>query len=58
MSLSLFILALFVFLQSAPLLGWFTVDPKLIGIVGVVFVIVVIIEAIFYLSTGRFFLKR
>jgi uncharacterized membrane protein (DUF485 family) len=46
MSLSLFVLALYVFLQSAPAFNWFTVDPKLTAFVGIVFVIAVIVEAV------------
>ncbi len=45
MSLSTFILALYIFLESAVKLAWFSVDPKLTGLVGIVFVIVVILEA-------------
>lgn len=48
MSLSLFVLALYVLLQSAPAFGWFNVDPKFTGFVGIVFVIVVVLEAIFH----------
>jgi hypothetical protein len=46
MSLATFILALFVFLQSAVYLAWFAIDSKLIGAVGIVFVIIVIVEAV------------
>lgn len=46
MSLSTFILGLFIFLQSAVYLAWFKVDPKLLGFVGIAFVIVLIIEAL------------
>lgn len=46
MSLSMFILTLFVFLQSAVSLAWFSVDPKLLGFVGMAFVVVIIIEAL------------
>lgn len=52
MPLSTFILALFVFLQSSVLLEWFTVDPKFLGLVGVFFVIVVLVEALLVYS-GR-----
>ncbi len=45
MPLALFVLALYVFLESAVKLTWFSVDPKLTGLVGIVFVIVVILEA-------------
>lgn len=44
--LSLFVLTLWVFLQSGAGLGWFTVDSKLVGIVGMAFVIIVIVETI------------
>jgi hypothetical protein len=50
MSLSTFILALFVFLQSAVLLGWFSVDSKLIGFVGIAFVVVLVLESLGTLS--------
>lgn len=46
MRLSLFILGLFVFLQSGVYLAWFTVDAKLLGIVGMAFVVVLIIETL------------
>lgn len=46
MKLSTFILGLFVFLQSAVYLAWFAVDPKLLGVVGMAFVVVLIIEAL------------
>lgn len=48
MSLAMFILGLFVFLQSAVYLTWFTVDPKLLGLVGMVFVVVLLIEALWH----------
>jgi hypothetical protein len=47
MSLSLFVLALYVFLQSSPAFGWFSVDPKFTAFVGLLFVAVVVLEAIF-----------
>lgn len=46
MSLSTFLLGLFVFLQSSVLLGWFSVDSKLLGFVGLAFVAVLVIEAL------------
>lgn len=52
MSLSSFLLALYVFLQSAVYLTWFTVDPKLLGFVGMAFVVVFIIEVLLG-HTGR-----
>lgn len=45
--MSLFLLALYVFLQSAPAFHWFTVDPKFTAFVGIVFVIAVVVEGIF-----------
>lgn len=45
---SLFVLVLYVFLQSAPAFGWFTVDPKLQAIVGIAFVISVLVEVVLY----------
>lgn len=52
MPVSIFVLALWVFLQSAPAFGWFTVDPKLVGFVGIVFVVAVLIEAWFVAVRG------
>lgn len=46
MSLSTFVLGLFVFLLSAPLLDLFTVDPKFLGWVGVAFVVCLVLEAL------------
>jgi uncharacterized membrane-anchored protein len=46
MSISSFVLGLFVFLQSSALLGWFSVDNKLVGAVGIVFVAILVLEAI------------
>lgn len=46
MFLSLFLLGLYVFLQSAVYLAWFSVDPKLLGFVGMTFVVVLIIETV------------
>jgi len=40
----MFILALFVFLQSAVYLAWFAVDAKLLGFVGIAFVVVLFLE--------------
>lgn len=48
MSLSTFLLGLYVFLQSAVYLAWFVVDSKLLGLVGMAFVIVLIIEALWH----------
>jgi hypothetical protein len=46
MSLSTLFLALFVFLQSAALLGWFSVSSVVLGVVGLVFVIIVVVEGV------------
>lgn len=46
MNLSLFVLGLYVFLQSAVYLAWFNVDPKLLGFIGIAFVIILIIETV------------
>lgn len=46
MSLSTFILGLFVFLQSAVYLAWFDVDAKLLGFVGMAFVVVLVLETV------------
>lgn len=48
MSLSTFILGLYVFLQAAVYLAWFAVDAKLLGFVGITFVIVLLIEALWH----------
>lgn len=54
MSFSTFLLALYVFLQSEPVfLKWFDVDPKFTAFVGIVLVVVVVIEAIFWGVRGR-----
>jgi len=55
MRLSLFILGLFVFLQAGVLLTWFTVDPKLEGIVGMAFVIVLIVEVVLGAMGHRYY---
>lgn len=47
MSLSIFVLGLYVFLQSAVYLAWFAVDPKLLGFVGLAFVIILVLEFFF-----------
>jgi hypothetical protein len=60
MSFSLFVLALYVFLQSVPAFGWFTVDPKFTAFVGLLFVVVVVVEAVLT-HAGRmpkFFARR
>jgi hypothetical protein len=43
--MSLFLLALYVFLQSAPVYKWFTIDPKFTAFVGLVFVVVLLVES-------------
>lgn len=45
-TLSTFVLGLLVFLQSSVLLEWFTFEARFIGWVGVVFVAVLVFEAI------------
>lgn len=46
MPLSTFVLALWVFLQSAAVYNWFEVDPKLVAFVGMFFVLLVVVEAV------------
>lgn len=46
MSLSTFVLGLWVFLISSRSLEWFAVDQKLIGFVGIAYVVILVIEAI------------
>ena len=48
MPFSLFVLALYIFLESSVALGWFAVDPKFIGFVGILFVVVVVFDAVFW----------
>jgi hypothetical protein len=50
---SLFVLALWVFLISASqhFLGWFTVDDKLIGIVGIILTIALVLEGWFWVRS-------
>ena len=50
---SLFVLALYVLLQSAPVFKWFTVDPKFLAFVGIVFVIAVVVETFFWVRNGN-----
>lgn len=45
-TLSGVLLALWVFLQSGAGLGWFSVDPKLVGWVGIITVVVFAIEVL------------
>lgn len=56
--LSLFLLTLYVFLQSAVYLALFTVDPKQIGIVGMAFVIVFIIETVWHVRENGWHWNR
>lgn len=53
MPLSLFVLALYVFLQSVPVFGWFTVDPKFTAFIGLVFVAAVVLDALFWVRTNH-----
>lgn len=53
MPFSLFVLALYVFLQSSPALGWFTVDPKLTAVVGILFVLAVVFDGVFWARTAH-----
>lgn len=53
MPISIFVLALWVFLQSAATYAWFTVDPKLVAFIGIVFVVLVLVEAWFVGYRGR-----
>jgi hypothetical protein len=53
MPLSLFVLALYVFLQSVATLQWFSIDPKLTAWVGLIFVFVVIFDAAFWLRANH-----
>lgn len=46
MSLSSLALVVFVFLQSAAYLGWFSVSPTFLGVVGMIFVVLRILEAL------------
>lgn len=49
---SFFVLVLWVFLQSAAVYKWFSVDPKLVAFVGMVFVVVVVVETL-WVSVGK-----
>jgi hypothetical protein len=48
MPFSLFVLALYVFLQSAVYLAWFAVDSKLLGYVGILFVLIVVFDGFLF----------
>jgi hypothetical protein len=47
---SLFLLALYVFLQAAVYLNWIAVASKLLGVVGMAFVVVVIVESLLWVG--------
>jgi hypothetical protein len=53
MVLSYFVLAVYVFMQSYVERGWGAIDQKLIGLVGLLFVILVIVETVFLVHRGR-----
>lgn len=53
MPISTFLLGLWVFLQSFVQLGWGSVDAKLIGWVGIFFVVAVLVEAWFVAYRGH-----
>lgn len=46
MSLSSLALVLFVFLQSAALLNWFSVSATFLGVVGLIFVVLRVLESL------------
>lgn len=52
MPFSIFVLALYVFLKEAPAFGWFAApDPKLVAGIGILFVLVVVFDAAFWVRT-------
>lgn len=51
-------LILWVFLQSAASYQWFTVDPKMIAFIGMVFVIAAVIELALYFRGAHPFWHR
>jgi hypothetical protein len=51
MPFSLFVLALYIFLQSAPVLGWIDAAPKFTAYVGILFVLVVVFDAAFWVRS-------
>lgn len=53
MPFSLFVLALYVFLQSAPAFHWFTVDPKFTAFIGIVFVVAVVVDGVLWARTAH-----
>jgi len=51
---SVLVLALYIFLKEAPVLGWFALpDPKLIAIIGILFVLVVVFDAVYWVRTSH-----
>lgn len=58
MPISLFVLALWVFLQSATVYNWFSVDTKLVAFIGIVFVVVVVVEALLGERIGKLVASR
>lgn len=44
MSLSTILLALFVLLQSLGLLGWYAVSSRVLGFVGLAYVVILLLE--------------
>lgn len=57
MSLSLLALALFIFLQSAALLGWFGVTAGFLGVVGIITVVALLVEGV-PVVYGRYWTRR
>lgn len=54
MPFSIFVLALYIFLKEAPVLGWFAApDPKLVAIIGILFVLVVVFDAAFWVRSSH-----
>jgi len=58
MPFSLFVLAVWVFLQSANVYGWIESAPKLTAFIGIVFVVTVVIDAVLWARTSHPFWKR
>lgn len=53
MPFSLFVLALYVLLQSLEALGKFSIDPKFTAWVGIIFVAVVVFDAAFWARSSH-----
>jgi hypothetical protein len=53
MPFSLFVLALYVFLKEAPVLGWIDPAVKFTAYVGILFVLVVVFDAAFWARTNH-----